>query len=1368
MWIRSPRHWIRSRRRNCATSLTRLESRVNPTPAVLSAVRLDPNPNKLETVRFEVQFNEDVSGVDASDFQVSGSGSAGSLVASVEGKGSLYTVAIATASTANGFVSLRLVDDDSIIGDMGIPLWGVGVGSSQQIGTPYSVDRVRPTVAVASLHPPTVLGAFPVTVTFSEPVTGFDLADLTVSNGLISNLAGGGQNYSLVVTPIDRGEVSLSVRADSAIDAVGNSNATGSVLLRDHRYATGEFIATGTTVGLQWTGEGSRSIASDPEGNTLLVWQGTGPGDIDGIFGQRFDARGAKLGSEFRINTSTTKKQDSPSIAVSAAGSVVVWVNSEADWTSTQILAQRYDPAGKPLGGEFPVNSPTDFVTRPTVAIDNDGDVFVAWNFAGTGTVMRSVRGRRFDSSGVALGNEFDVSTNSTYVGENPSVAMDPVGNTVVVWAGGQSNGTGGIYGQRYDSAGAKVSGEFVIHNAAANQGAAPVVSVDAIGRFTVAWYGAGANGAGIYGQRFAATGSPQGTEFLVSTNFDYSRRRLSMSGNSAGEFAITWPGKYEQDGSREGVYARWFDSGGQSVGSEFQVNAFTTNSQSRSSVAMAETGDIVVVWTSSDQDGSGSGVTARRIESLRAGGSTPGVRRIQRLDPSPTKASTVRFAVEFSEPVTGVDLADFAIFDVGQSGNSIIGLAGSGSSYVVTLATGTGSGPLRLDLIDDDSIVNISGQPLGGPGAGSGSLTHGQEYDIDRIAPTVVLTSHDLNTTIQPFSVFVSHAEPILGLDLGDFVVSNGSASQLAYYAPGLFTVLITPIGTGLVTVAIQSGAFTDLAGNGNTPSPLFTREHFAATPIITVNPNVGGLSARAKRTVATDGWGRSLVVWQQYALYGQWFDATGAKVGSAFLIDSETYYPPRRASVTANELGEFAVVWEALRPADPDGGVLAKRLRFGEYFGPELLVNSATKGFQYEPVAGMDAAGQLIVVWTASDLPSGSLGVFGQMINSAGQKVGRQFHVNSTLTGQQQAPGVTMTPSGSFVVTWVTDSKDVVAQRFDALGHKLGGEIAVSAGIPWSQEASITSDGAGTFAIVWHSMANSKYRVHGRRFSADGLPVGADISVSSNTTAHQQYPSIAMNNSGDFVVTWESEDVWWRSLRISGQRFDRFGNLVGTEFRLSGGNSRDNHWYPNATMDADGDAFFVWEYLAQTQSPQTIQARRVSSSNPDLTPPTVDAFQVNDGSAQRSRVASIDVAFSERLALHPELFRVDRIGPGGQMQPVKFQLDLSASQATHSVARLVFSGPSLQFGSLVDGLYQVTVADNYVDFAGNAGALATYSFHRLFGDSDGNRIVDAVDLLALRGSFLGSDLTFDFDGNGQVDTFDTLQFRLRFLRSI
>ncbi|CAK0770119.1 MSHA biogenesis protein MshQ [Gammaproteobacteria bacterium] len=108
-----------------------------------------------------------------------------------------------------------------------------------------------------------------------------------------------------------------------------------------------------------------------------------------------------------------------------------------------------------------------------------------------------------------------------------------------------------------------------------------------------------------------------------------------------------------------------------------------------------------------------------------------PTVSSINLVSTNPTNpATSVAWTVTFLGSVTGVDVSDFSLIQAnGVSGASITGVTGSGTTWTVTANTGTGSGTLGLNLIDNDSIV-AGGIPLGGTGTGNGNFT-GQVYSV-------------------------------------------------------------------------------------------------------------------------------------------------------------------------------------------------------------------------------------------------------------------------------------------------------------------------------------------------------------------------------------------------------------------------------------------------------------------------------------------------------------------------------------------------------------------------------------------------------------------------------------------------------------
>ncbi len=86
-------------------------------------------------------------------------------------------------------------------------------------------DTTAPTVAVSSTATsPTKTSPIPVTITFSEDMTGFELADITVGNGTAGNLLGSGKIYTADITPSADGEVTVDIAANVAVDASNNGN----------------------------------------------------------------------------------------------------------------------------------------------------------------------------------------------------------------------------------------------------------------------------------------------------------------------------------------------------------------------------------------------------------------------------------------------------------------------------------------------------------------------------------------------------------------------------------------------------------------------------------------------------------------------------------------------------------------------------------------------------------------------------------------------------------------------------------------------------------------------------------------------------------------------------------------------------------------------------------------------------------------------------------------------------------------------------------------------------------------------------------------------------------------------------------------
>lgn len=219
-----------------------------------------------------------------------------------------------------------------------------------------------------------------------------------------------------------------------------------------------------------------------------------------------------------------------------------------------------------------------------------------------------------------------------------------------------------------------------------------------------------------------------------------------------------------------------------------------------------------------------------------------PVVSSIVRAGFNPNGGSTVSWTVTFSESVTGVDTGDFSLVQAGGvSGASIASVVGGLGTWTVTANTGSGSGTLGLNLVDNDSIIDTSGNRLGGTGAGNGNLA-GQVYTIDKANPSVTLISlaNPNPTNAASLSWTVNFSESVTGVDAGDFsLVQAGGVSGASITtvtgAGALWTVSANSgFGSGTLGLnLVDNDSITDAlgnrlggtgAGNGNATGAAYT----------------------------------------------------------------------------------------------------------------------------------------------------------------------------------------------------------------------------------------------------------------------------------------------------------------------------------------------------------------------------------------------------------------------------------------------------------------------------------------------------------------------------------------------------------------
>lgn len=351
----------------------------------------------------------------------------------------------------------------------------------------------------------------------------------------------------------------------------------------------------------------------------------------------RAGAQVSPNGPEFQVNIFTTSGQARPSMAFNEAGDfVVTWLSygsTGTDASYSSIQARRYKGTGVPLSGEFQVNSyTTSRQIDPAIAVAGTGNFVVAWGSTGSSGTdnFYSIQGQRYDSTGAPLGAEFQINTYTTNAQFRPKVAIGGNGDFVVVWTSmGGSSGTDSywsIEAQRYDGAGTAVGAEFQVNTYTTSRQKLPVVAADPQGNFVVAWSSYGStgtdtNGYCVVARRYDGSGAPLGGEFQVNTYTTGTQYNVSMAGDGGGGFVIVWDSTLSSgtDTSSQSIHGQRYDSAGAIVGTEFQVNSYTTGNQFHPVVAARAAGDFVVSWSSLGSSGTdiqSASVQAQRYDS--------------------------------------------------------------------------------------------------------------------------------------------------------------------------------------------------------------------------------------------------------------------------------------------------------------------------------------------------------------------------------------------------------------------------------------------------------------------------------------------------------------------------------------------------------------------------------------------------------------------------------------------------------------------------------------------------------------------------------------------------------------------------------
>lgn len=283
---------------------------------------------------------------------------------------------------------------------------------------------------------------------------------------------------------------------------------------------------------------------------------------------------------------------------------------------------------------------------------------------------------------------------------------------------------------------------------------------------------------------------------------------------------------------------------------------------------------------------------------------------------------------------------------------------------------------------------------------------------------------------------------------------------------------------------------------------------------------------------SVTTFSDGGFVVTWQDQTsgvmawIDARVFNADGTAATSEFQVstsvdgDNEGYQP----SVLALNGTEFVVVW-----ANETGGVtyeIAGQIfdRTGSTVGSQFTVGSLLGGgglYGAQTEVTLLDDGGFAVVWRTND---GSLGTRFAVMNSDGSI----RNAETTISGADNIADIASLSNGNFVVTYDSGSS-LKATIYDANGTVSVSEFNVNTTTSAARYESTVTRSDDGFVVVWESSAGdgSGSAILAQRFDASGNKIDGEVVVNETTTGNQQKPEVIETASGKVVAVWQSENV-------------------------------------------------------------------------------------------------------------------------------------------------------------------------------------------------------------------------------------------------
>ncbi|WP_236192980.1 Ig-like domain-containing protein [Pseudomonas glycinae] len=814
-----------------------------------------------ETSLVTITFSEAVTGFTNADLTIAN----GTLTAVSSSDGGItWTATFTPTSSITDATNLITLNNTGIADLNG----NTGTGTTDSNN--YAIDTVRPTATIVVADNNLRIGETSlVTITFSEAVSGFTNADLTIANGTLSAVSSsdGGITWTATFTPSasitdttnlitldNTGIVDLAGNAgsgttDSNNYAIDTVRPTATIVVADSNLTAGETslvtitfseavsgftnadltIANGTLTavsssdgGITWTATFTPNVGVNDATN-LITLANTGIADLSGNTGS-----GTTNSNNYTIDTvvptatiivadSSLKIGETSLVTITFSEAVTGFTNADLTIANGTLSAVSSSDGGITWTATF---TPTTNITDATnlITLDNTGVQNLSGN-AGSGTTDSN----NYSIDTVRPTATIVVADTALGVGQTSLVTIT-FSEAVTGFTNADLTIANGTLSAVSSSDGG-ITWTATFTPAAGITDTSNLITLDNTGIADLA----GNAGSGTTDSNNYAVDSQRPTATIVMTDSDLRPGETALVTITFSEAVTGF------DNSDLSVANGTLSNVSSSDGGITWTATFTPN------IGITDLTNLIVLNNTGITDlagNTGTGTTSSANYQIQTQVPTA---TIVVADTSLKAGETSLVTITFSEAVSGFDNSDLTIAN-GTLSN--VSSSDGGITWTATFTpTANVTDATNLISLNNAGVTNVSGN------SGIGT-TDSNNFAIDTALPTATIVVADNRLGIgETTTVTFTFNEAVIGFDLGDISVANGSLSNLTSSDGGVtWTATFTPtanVNDPTNLILIDTGGVQDLAGNLGASIAISNNYILDATRptvnIVVANPNLG-----------------------------------------------------------------------------------------------------------------------------------------------------------------------------------------------------------------------------------------------------------------------------------------------------------------------------------------------------------------------------------------------------------------------------------------------------------------------------------------------------------------------------------------------